>query len=239
MNSKYWYYLFFADLLAELTAIAKGWNELRLFTKPMLMIILFAWFISASIKFSPLRHYIAAALFFSWLGDVFLLVEEKNPWSFIAGLGSFLVAHIMYILFFLRLRDKQFPQKPWNLFVVAGVMTYAATLFIFLYPHIGDLKVPVAVYALAISVMLITATHAFNNYNRKAERLCVSGAVLFVISDSLLSVNKFYTAFPAADICIMLSYALAQFAITKGSLQYLAGIKTRHDSMPEIPGDEA
>jgi uncharacterized membrane protein YhhN len=226
MNSKYWYYLFFADLLAELTAIAFQWNNMRLFTKPLLVIILLTGFITASAKFPPLRYYIAVALFFSWLGDIFLLTDAKISFGFIAGLGSFLVAHIFYILFFLRVRNKQLPEKSWNIFVITAVVVYAIALFVFLYPHIGNLKFPVAIYALTISTMLITAVHAFNKYNLNAARNCIAGAILFVVSDSLLSVNKFYSSFPAAGISIMVTYALAQFVITKGSLQYLAGVNT-------------
>lgn len=226
MNSKYWYYLFFADLLAELLAIAFQWNNMRLFTKPLLLIILLTAFIISSAKFPPLRYYIAVALFFSWLGDFFLLMDPKISYGFIAGLGSFLVAHILYILFFMRVRNNHLLQKPWNIFVIAAVVVYAMALFVFLYPHIGNLKLPVAVYALTISIMLIAAVHAFNKYNLDAARNCIAGAILFVVSDSLLSVNKFYGSFPAAGIFIMVTYALAQFAITKGSLQYLAGVNT-------------
>jgi uncharacterized membrane protein YhhN len=55
--------------------------------------------------------------------------------------------------------------------------------------------------------------------------------LLFVISDSLLALNKFYHAFTAVGIYIMLTYGLAQFAITKGSLQYLAGEKAGNKEM--------
>jgi uncharacterized membrane protein YhhN len=234
MNSKYWTYLFVADLLAELTAIAFEWNNIRFITKPLLLIILFAWFITSSKKYLPLRYYIAAALFFSWLGDIFLL-NENVSYGFIAGLAGFLIAHIMYILFFLRLRAKQLSPKPWNVFIIAAVIVYASALFNFLYPHIGNLKIPVAVYALAISAMLVTAVHAFKHCNDKAASNCISGAVLFIMSDSLLAVNKFYAALPAAEIFIMLSYSLAQFAITKGSLQYLAGInKSQEQKIDKI-----
>ena len=223
MKSKYWYYLFFADLLAELTAIALQWNTIRFITKPLLIILLFTWFMASSAKFLPLRYFIAAALFFSWLGDVFLLMEAKSSWWFMAGLASFLVAHIIYILFFLQLRKRQSPKKTWNIFVITLVAAYAASLFIFLAPHIGNLKLPVGLYAITISTMLVTAVHAFNKYSPHTTGWCIAGAALFVISDSLLSVNKFYHSFTAAGICIMLTYGLAQFAIVKGSLQYLAG----------------
>src|SRR5664279_3262515 len=147
---------------------------MRLFTKPLLMIILLAWVIVTSSKYLPLRNYIAAALFFSWLGDVFLLMEERISFGFILGLACFLAAHVMYILFFLQLRKKQLLPKPWNPFIITAVIIYAASLFIFLYPHIGNLKIPVAIYALTISVMLVTAAHAFSQYKQYAAIFCIT-----------------------------------------------------------------
>ena len=225
MKSKYWYYLFFTDALAELTAIAAGWDKAALFTKPLLILLLLTWLMASSIKFSPLRYCIAAALFFSWMGDVFLMLETKAAGWFMAGLCSFLLAHLLYILFFLRVRRTQLLQPSLKPFLITIVAAYVIVLFIFLYPRIGKLKLPVAIYACTIGIMLLTALHAFDKSRANAAGYCITGAVLFVISDSLLAINKFYYAFPVAGFCIMLTYSLAQFAITKGSLLYLAAEK--------------
>ncbi len=228
MNSKYWLYLFFADLLLELAAIASGWNDLRLFTKPLLVILLLVWFVASSIKLKSLHYYIAAALIFSWLGDVFLMLEEKNAVWFMAGLGSFLIAHIMYILFFLKSRKQQTIKQSFNFLIIIAVAVYVIALFTLLYAGIGSLKIPVGIYAVTIAVMFATAAHAFGIKFKNAALYCTAGAALFVISDSLLALNKFYRPFPAAGLCIMLTYALAQFAIVKGSLLYLAKENVNH-----------
>jgi len=49
----------------------------------------------------------------------------------------------------------------------------------------------------------------------------MTGAGLFVISDSVLAINKFYQPFEAAGILIMLTYGLAQFFIIKGAIKYI------------------
>jgi uncharacterized membrane protein YhhN len=225
MNSNNWYYLFCANLLAELGAVAAGWNQVQLLTKPLLLILLFTWFIISSKAFSPLRYCIVAALFFSWLGDIFLLLEDRGGAWFMAGLGSFLLAHIMYIAFFLRVRSLQAVPPKWDSPVIIFIGLYAVLLLGFLYPYIGNLQIPVAIYAITIAIMLATALHAFNHSNRNAGKYCIAGAVLFLCSDSLLALNKFYHSFPAAGVFIMATYGLAQFAIAKGSLLYLAAEK--------------
>ena len=231
MHSKYGPYLFFACLLAELTAIAAGWNQLQLFTKPLLLLFLFTWFMLASKNYPPLRYLVAAALFFSWLGDIFLLFEAAAAVWFMAGLASFLVAHLLYILFFMKLRQRLPGSIPWNFFIVAMVAVYAFSLFAFLRPHTGNLQLPVGIYAITIACMLVAAVHAFNRRYVMAGRYCIAGAFLFLCSDSVLALNKFYQAFPGAGVLIMLSYGLAQFAIAKGSLLYLAGLK--NDQPPD------
>jgi uncharacterized membrane protein YhhN len=225
MNSKGWLYLFFTGLLLELVAIANHWTGIRYFTKPLLVAVLIVWFLVKSVTYSSLKYYIAIALFFSWLGDVFLLMEEKDAAYFIPGLGSFLLAHIIYILFFLRVRNSQQVKKAWNFFVIAVVSVYTAALFFFLQPNLGALKLPVLSYAIILSFMFVCAVHAFAIPNKKAGYWCIIGAALFVISDSILAIHKFYRPFQGTGIAIMFTYGLAQFAIANGSLQYLANTK--------------
>ncbi len=225
MNSKYWSFLFFAVLLLHLVSIAMHWPWLRFFTKPLLMVVLFTWFILASPKKLPLRYCIAAALFFSWIGDVCLL-QNGNGW-FIAGLAAFLLAHVMYIVFFVRVRRSTASPLAWNVYLIAAAVTYALLLFVFLYPYTGHLKIPVGVYAAVITTMLITAAHAADYNSRPIRTYFITGAILFVVSDSLLAINKFYHPLPAGDIGVMLTYGLAQFALTNGSLLYLAENNTQ------------
>lgn len=225
MKSSYWYYLFFADLLAELAAVAAGWSSVQVFTKPLLLAVLFAGFTVSSTSFSPLRYAIAAALFFSWLGDIFLMQEDRNAAWFMAGLGSFLLAHILYTVFFVRVRRMQAAAVRWNMTAIALIGLYAVLLVGFLYPYTGGLRWPVAVYALAIAVMLAAAMHAFSHAHYNARMYCIAGAALFMCSDSLLAINKFYHGFPAAGVWVMATYGLAQFAIVKGCLLYLAAEK--------------
>jgi uncharacterized membrane protein YhhN len=72
------------------------------------------------------------------------------------------------------------------------------------------MRIPVIVYGLVISAMLLFALHA------GATDYAV-GAVLFVLSDSILALNKFHTSFLLAGSLIMLTYGLAQYFIVTGA----------------------
>jgi len=168
---------------------------------------------------------VVAALLFSWAGDVLLLLESQKEIFFLLGLSSFLLAHIFYIVCFhhVRLREKV-KSNPW---LLVAVVIYYAVLINWLSPYLGDMKVPVRVYGIVISFMLMLAMHMLFIKNKIAGKSMTGGALLFVLSDSLLAINKFYQPFELAGILIMLTYGSAQFFIVKGVTSYIRSENTR------------
>jgi uncharacterized membrane protein YhhN len=161
-------------------------------------------------------------LFFSCAGDVLLLLQQNDSLFFLLGLSAFLSAHIFYIVFFQRVRVKEnvFPNL-WLLFIV---VIYYAALITFLSPHLGDMKLPVRIYGIVISIMFMLAMHMLVIKNKIAGKWMMTGALLFVISDSVLAVNKFYHSFEIAGVVIMLTYGLAQLFIVEGAIKYITSI---------------
>ena len=82
------------------------------------------------------------------------------------------------------------------------------------------MKIAVPVYGIVISFMLLLALHMLFISNKSAGQMMMAGAILFVISDSILAINKFYSPFQNAGILIMLSYGLAQLMIVAGAIRY-------------------
>ena len=202
----------------DLLGITAEINWLHFIVKPMLMpALLLLLFYTKSL--APQKKLLMIGLFFSWLGDVFLLFEGKQALFFILGLASFLTTHIFYILYFLKIRSAPvslLKKQPW-LFVL--VLAYGVALVWQLYPYLGDLKIPVMIYATVICTMLLCSLHIFSKINKKAAGFYLLGASAFVISDSLLAINKFYQSFAYAGICIMLTYGAAQYFIVRGFIE--------------------
>ncbi len=213
--------IFFIALFAEVSVLFFQFSNLQIFTKPLLMLILLVWFSVKSHKLNSTKYLISFALIFSWLGDIFLLFEKQNPSLFIFGLSSFLVAHIFYIVFFLQIGKQNGADFSPKIFVSLGVLIYIVSLFILLAPNLKNLQIPVLIYALTLAAMLLTSIHAFDFKKHNFGRICVAGTLLFVVSDSILSINRFYQPFEFANILIMLTYAAAQFLITLGALRNL------------------
>ncbi|HLF46054.1 MAG TPA: lysoplasmalogenase [Chitinophagaceae bacterium] len=215
-----WLYPFFAFFIADLTAIYLGEESFRQVTKPFLMIFLILFFNTETFLIqTSLKKFIVLALIFSWLGDVLLMFETRNENFFIFGLVAFLMAHIFYILFFEKIILKEKLKKRYWIFL--PVMVYYVVLISVLSPTLEELKWPVRVYGIIISYMLIKAFQSGGAQNRKAVLYLITGAVLFVISDSVLAFNKFYRAFEYAGILIMVTYGMAQLLITFGAVRYI------------------
>jgi uncharacterized membrane protein YhhN len=191
---------------------------LQIVFKPLLLPLLMAAVILHSNP-SGSRNVLAAALFFSFAGDVFLLFESWHPNWFIAGLICFLLTHIFYCWYFLKIKgseESQLLQSPW---IFTVVLTYTGCLIWLLYPKLGQLAIPVIIYACVLTAMLLCCIHASTSMTIEAKKLAIIGAVCFVISDSLLAINKFYASFTYAGIFIMLTYCFAQYLIVKGFIK--------------------
>ena len=210
--------IYFLVLLTFIIGGLTGHQTLQVFTKPLLMPLLML-FVFISIAKSTGKNIILAALFFSFAGDVFLLFESKNSLLFIPGLVAFLLTHILYIIYFFSIRPIRkslLKTAPYLCFIV---LLYGVLLLYFLFPHLGALKVPVIIYALIILLMLIASIHIYSRVKKTAGILFIAGAIFFIISDSLLAINKFHTPllFP---FFIILTYGIAQYLLIRGFTQH-------------------
>ena len=220
MNKKVLTGLFFLVLLGDLICIQLRLDAFRYVTKPLIVLSLLSYFIS---RVQPVQSsskwWIVGALIFSWLGDVFLLLETHSTLFFIFGLSSFLLAHIGYCWFFNHVRRREAIKT--NLFFILFVVVYYTALMRLLTPSLGSLKLPVWIYGVVICTMLGLALHLHKVYRHNTGLFMVLGALLFVLSDSVLAVNKFHQPVSWAGVIIMLTYGLAQWFIVEGSSCWL------------------
>ena len=226
MKNKGWIILFIIVLLTDLVAVYSGYETLRYVTKPLLMPLLIIYFVSALRSFySSLKKWMILALALSWLGDVLLIFESMNAGFFIFGLAAFLIAHIFYIVLFDQLRVKEKIKQ--SLLPLLPIAIYYILLMSLLQPTLGQMQKPVSVYGLVISIMLSFAIDLWRSKDRLASFFIILGALLFIMSDSLLAINKFYNPFEFAGIAIMLTYGIAQLLITLGAVRYISSTSKR------------
>ena len=220
MRKKYRIIVFFVILLADLIAVQLNYKIAEWVFKPLIVIWLLSYFIlQTRHEKNDLKKWIIIALLFSWLGDVLLMLQGDNSIFFLLGLSAFLLAHIFYILFFHFVRIRENVKSRWYLLLL--VVIYYALLISILSPWLGEMKLPVRIYGIVISFMFMLAMHMLFIKNNRAGLLMMAGALLFVISDSVLAINKFYHPFEMADVVVMTTYGFAQLLITEGAIRYI------------------
>ena len=209
--------LFFIIVLIELlTGSIESLQNAHYLAKPAIIISLIFLFVKTSESLSkPLRRLTLLALCFSLIGDVLLLFVDQSEHLFTLGLVAFLTAHIMYVLLFLKHRNKE--KSPFTFVLL--LLIYATSLFYFLKDGLGVMLIPVTVYMLVILTMATSAFLRKNNANMRSYKLVFLGALFFMASDSILALNKFYQPIPWSNISIMLTYGIAQYLIIIGVLK--------------------
>jgi len=220
MKKTIWITLFLLVLLVNLIAVYSNSESLQFITKPLLMPLLAIYLLlRTNTNNSNLKGWIFLALFFSWAGDIFLLFEERGSNFFLLGLSAFLVAQVFYIVFFHNIRMREYIRG--NALLLLLVIVYYSVLINVLSPYLGNMKLPVRIYGVVLSFMLMLAMHTMLGKNKKAALWMTMGAILFVVSDSLLAFNKFFSPFNNAGVVTMLTYGLAQLFITEGAIRYI------------------
>jgi len=227
MDKKIWLYLFFVDALLNLYAETIQNISLIYISKPLLMILLALHFYSNKRGNSLFERMILWGLFFSFLGDTFLMIRETGATAqqfFLLGLGSFLITHVFYIIAFgSKGKNKGYLfRKP---LIVLPFLLFLFGNAIYLFPDLpGGLKFPVLLYSTIITLMGLSCMNLKDIVASDTFSYLIIGVVLFMFSDMLIGLGQFKkesVVIPLPRISIMLTYILAQFLIVTGSLKLL------------------
>jgi uncharacterized membrane protein YhhN len=145
-----------------------------------------AGFVGAALAAGALEsaygRWVLGALAFSWLGDVLLIPHS----TFIFGLASFLVGHLLFAgAFIARGVDPTFA-------LIAGAVSLIPLVVVarWLLPHVEKkMRAPVVAYMIAISVMVSLAVGSF--VNRPSSVSALTGAIAFYLSDLSVARDRF------------------------------------------------
>ncbi len=218
--------LYLIDVIIHIYAEHAEFNMVKYISKIALMPLLAIYLYQKTNAIAKYK-YVYVALFFSWLGDIFLMFprNEYEPSTekllFIAGLISFLIAHIHYILYFIN-EVKNSHQvtlivsKP---YFILPFFAYGITLLSILFPSLASMKLPVTIYTIIILCMVMAALNRKNLVSNNSFLFVFIGAILFALSDSCIAINVFYKPFELARIVIMSTYTVAQWLIVYGVIK--------------------
>ena len=233
----FWLYIILC--VAEISSEYFQISELKLITKPMLMpaLILLLLQYTEGISF-PAKKTLIISLVFSWFGDIALMFTGPvrfnatelfySPHFFIVGLVCFLIAHLLYIFVFKKytLDNKKgiVSSKP---MVLAPLLLYMFVLLWKVLPAISanekdaPMLIPVVIYSTVIACMVLYAILRYGRVNEVSFKLTMLGALFFMLSDSIIAINKFLYAgdLPLAGVGIMTLYLAGQLLIVLGIIK--------------------
>jgi uncharacterized membrane protein YhhN len=207
--------------VAHLAGLFTGAEWLASPTKGLLMpALLLGLLVSIPARRDEVALWGGAGMLLSWAGD--LLLSTPGEAGFITGLGSFMLAHIAYLVLFLGpLRTKRMPPLA-----IAYAVWWAA-LVIVLAPHLGALLIPVAVYGLVLGASSAAALGT--------TRVVAIGGLIFLLSDTMLAFKLFWPGFAVwqQDFLIMLAYVVGQGLIAVGAVRHAR--RSRTVVTPHLP----
>jgi uncharacterized membrane protein YhhN len=180
--------------LLQLAFVLFGPDIARIVTKVLLMPALALAVLPAA---TPL---LIGALIGGWIGDIFLLAD--GTW-FLIGMAAFAGGHICYIAQFVGRGGRP------RVAAIVGYFVIWAAMITLLWPDLGALRIPVALYSLLLATTAVTSTNA-------GLRAGLGGA-LFLISDSMIAMGLAdWSRPPLVDFWIMLTYVAAQYLLATG-----------------------
>jgi uncharacterized membrane protein YhhN len=206
--------------LVDWVAVVYGTRRLEYFAKPGVMLALLAA-IGFTSEFRGPMLWFGLGIIFSLAGDVFLMLRRER---FIAGLVAFLLAHMAYLTGLLS-RPPQITLAGGIVAILVGltgIQLYRAIRSGLVRSNKEKLKLPVMVYAVFISLMLLVALLTLVSANEfwlpTAALLVSAGALLFYLSDAFLAWNRFVQPLGHARLRVIIPYHLGQALLILGAM---------------------
>jgi len=174
--------------------------------KPLTVMCIIGIGISGNSDLSPLyKPLIITGLFASLIGDV-MLMRSLN--KFLFGLIGFFFAHVLYSTAFMSVNDFQGINLDLIPYILLG-----SIFFLFLRPTLGNMKIPVLLYIGVIILMIWQAEILWQTMGTQKVGLAFPGAILFCISDAVLSIRRFKVDFKLSQFLVLGTYYPAQILI--------------------------
>ena len=199
----------------EWLAVARGWRRLEYVAKPatLVAVILAAWLLTRGPHDVWMARFFLPGLVLSLVGDIFLLLPGGR--FFMAGLVSFLLAHLCYIVG-LNPTLPPWPALAYLLVVgVIGLPLIRGILSGLRRQNQTALTIPMVIYGLALSLMLVSALATLfrPEWTPFRRGMVIAGASLFYASDTMLAWNRCAAPLSQCRLWVMITYHLGQIGL--------------------------
>jgi uncharacterized membrane protein YhhN len=190
-----------------------GWHWLHWVCKPLATLLILLTVLQARPAVSArYQRWMALGMALSLAGDVFLMLPQD---AFVQGLVSFLLAHLCFIAAFLD--DSHFAERPLGML---ACVAYGAFNLWALWPSLPmALHVPVVVYVLVLAAMggqaVVRARRHVMDERALSAQWAMAGALVFMLSDTLLAWNRFRFVIPMSALWVLATYYTALWCMAR------------------------
>lgn len=181
-------------------AVARRAKRVEYVAKPLAMAALVGVAVAVDPTFPERRAWFVAAGVLALAGDVFLMLPRDR---FVAGLVSFLAAHVLYVVGFTQSPASRPAALAAALLYAVVAATVGRAIVRGVRARHPGLVAPVLAYMVAIGALAVAAFAV-------GPPLAGVGAVLFVVSDGILAWRRFVAPQPWAAVAVMVTYHLGQ-----------------------------
>jgi uncharacterized membrane protein YhhN len=198
-------------------AVWRGWRRTGFIAKPLTIVLLFAWLASQT-GLRGQALWFGIGLLFSLVGDVCLMLP---PRFFMAGLTSFALVHLAYLIGFIPFFPVNGGFVPWGLVIVIGIYAFTVIRRVTSAQTNQGLKKMVGAtyfYAILINLMLAAAiwTQYRPDWSINSALLVTMGAALFYISDVTNALIRFVNPMRGGRVLVMVTYHIGQVLLISG-----------------------
>ncbi|MCH7397079.1 lysoplasmalogenase [Belliella sp. DSM 107340] len=187
-------------------------------TKPLILPVLLFFLL---LKFKSTKHQLIPPLmiatFFSFLGDIFLMVQVEESLFKLLGICTFIVAQTAYALLYyystydFKKRKINIIQR-WPEFLTIII---TMTTLIFVFPTLGVFAVPAIIYTVIGSIAIVFALNRRFYVSQKSFIITIIGVIFFYLGDAIMGHDLFLSN-KHLHVIVLLFYILAHFLIIKG-----------------------
>lgn len=201
---------FTAVAVLQLIACFRRMLWLRRITKVLLMPLLAALYA----LLAPAPHvFVIVALILGGLGDLFLLFQKRHI-TMLLGMCAFALGHVFYIGAMLTTKPGFHLSILLCLVIAAGWMWFVSYRLLPTAPK--PLRKPGFFYALLLCGTCLCTLYLLLSTQSLFYLISFAGGCLFMISDTILTGQKYRKETKHGNFYVMLTYILAQLCLVTG-----------------------
>lgn len=208
--------LFLLIIIADLLALGGEQSQkYRFATKPAITISLMIYTWVKAPKESRIKFGLLLGLMLFLIGNISLMFDGPDEWYFISGIVAFIAGHLIYAYALYRKSYLRHGKLEPSL---VGLTLYILMVFYIIGGSLDHLLPYVLIYMMVLMLFVLIAFIRLPFVPSRSGVRVLTGALLFVVSATVLAIDRFAWPQAGAEYIVLASYCLGQFFFITGGV---------------------